>query len=154
MKMVDFIREDLILPDIRSRKKKDVIQELATHVGVQEGLDPDLVARMLLEREHLGSTALASGIAIPHAKLESIDRLVGCLGRSKKGVDFGSMDGTATHLFFVLIAPRNSTGDHLKALARVSRLFQKPSAQARLLAAGTAHEMYEIVLDEDGAGSQ
>lgn len=154
MKIVDFIRKDLVLPDLRSRKKKDVIRELSAHLADAENVDAREVEGALLEREKLGTTALAEGIAIPHAKLDSLDRLIGCVGRSKKGVDFGSEGGEPTHLFFTLIAPQKSTGDHLKALARISRLFKDPSFRTRVMAAGTADEIYNLIEQEDSAASR
>lgn len=149
MKIVDFIREELILPDLRSRRKVDVIRELASRLAAVEGVDAVAVERVLLEREKLGSTALAEGIAIPHAKLDSVEDLIGCVGRSRRGVDFGSEDGAPTHLFFVLIAPQGSTGDHLKALARISRLFKDPGFRDRVMSAESASEVFDIINRHD-----
>ncbi len=154
MKLSEFIRPDLVLPDLSSRRKKDVIRELAMHLGKAEGIDVAAINEVLLERESLGSTALGEGIAIPHAKLNSVDRLIGCVGRSRKGVDFGSDDGSDTHLFFVLIAPADSTGDHLKALARISRLFKKTGFREELVAASTADEIYSLIEREDAGTGQ
>lgn len=154
MKIVDFVREDLIVPDISARRKNEVIRELASRLADAEQVGAEEVYSVLLEREQLGSTALAEGIAIPHAKLDSIDHLVGCVGRSLKGVDFKSEDGSRTHLLFVLIAPKSSTGEHLKALARISRLFKNSSARARLMSAETASEMYAVIAEEDAASSR
>lgn len=152
MKITDFIREELILPEIRSTKKADVIRELASHLAAQEqGVGRDELATVLVEREQLGSTALGEGIAIPHGKLASLNRLVGCFGRSRRGVDFASEDGEATHFFFVLAAPATSTGEHLKALARISRLFKTDDVRKRLMSASTAAELYRIIEEADAA---
>ena len=131
-----------------------VIHELAAHLAVTEGLEANEVERVITEREQLGSTALAEGIAIPHAKLDTLEHLVGMVGRSRKGFEFGSEDGSPTHLVFVLIAPQNSTGSHLKALARISRLFRSSSVRTRLMAAETAAEMYGIIAEEDATESR
>jgi PTS system nitrogen regulatory IIA component len=104
--------------------------------------------RVLIERERLASTAIGEGVAIPHGKLP-VPKLVGCVGISRRGVDFESMDGRPTHIFFVLVAPENSTGIHLKALARISRLFKDPDFRSRLLQARDAADMFRVLADED-----
>lgn len=150
MKIVDFIREDLILPDLKSHEKLGVLKELADHLAQRyNGLNRDDLVRVLVERERLASTAIGEGIAIPHGKIDSVGKLVACVGRAREGVDFDSMDGRPTHIFFVLVAPENSTGVHLKALARISRLFKDPEFRSRLLAAPDAKEMYKIISEED-----
>lgn len=150
MKIVDFIREDLILPELANRQKPDVVAELAEHLARQTpGVKKEDLVRVLVEREKLASTAIGEGIAIPHGKLDAIDRLVACVGRSREGVDFDSMDGRPTHIFFVLVAPENSTGAHLKALARISRLFKDSDFRTRLMAATDAHAMYRVIAEED-----
>lgn len=150
MKIVDFIREELILPDLRSTAKLDLLTELAEHLAQNnDGVGKDALLKVLVDREKLASTAIGEGVAIPHGKLDAVGRLVACVGRARDGVDFDSMDGRPTHLFFVLVAPENSTGVHLKALARISRLFKDPEFRTRLLAADTAHDMFEVIADED-----
>jgi PTS system nitrogen regulatory IIA component len=150
MKIVDFVRPELIVGDLRGRDKAEVIRELADHLADHvSGVNRETLARVLLERERLASTAIGEGVAIPHGKLDAVGRLVACVGRAKNGVDFDSMDGRPTHLFFVLVAPENSTGVHLKALARISRLFKDPEFRTRLLAAADAAEMYRVIADED-----
>ena len=151
MKVVDLIREDLILPDVRARRSRDVIRELGSFLAERHrGVGEKEAIRALAERERLGSTAVGEGLAIPHAKLDSVRGLVACLGRSQRGIDFGSPDDEPTHFFFVLIAPEGAPGDHLKALARISRLFRNAAFRARLMAAETAREMHELIAAEDG----
>jgi PTS system nitrogen regulatory IIA component len=150
MRIVDFIREDLILPELRSKQKLDVLSELAKHLSVHhQGVNADDLVKVLVERERLASTAIGEGVAIPHGKLDAVGKLVACVGRARDGVDFDSMDGRPTHLFFVLVAPENSTGVHLKALARISRLFKDPEFRTRLMAAETSKEMYDVIAEED-----
>ena len=150
MRIVDFIREDLILPELASKAKLDVLAELAGHLAAHhEGVGTDDLVKVLVERERLASTAIGEGVAIPHGKLDAVGRLVACVGRAREGVDFDSMDGRPTHLFFVLVAPENSTGVHLKALARISRLFKDPEFRTRLMAAETSKEMFHVISDED-----
>jgi nitrogen PTS system EIIA component len=150
MKIVDFIREDLILPELSATAKPDVLVELASHLASHHnGVSRDELLRVLVEREKLASTAIGEGVAIPHGKLDAVGKLVACVGRAREGVDFDSMDGRPTHLFFVLVAPENSTGVHLNALARISRLFKDPEFRTRLMAAEGAKEMFEVIADED-----
>lgn len=150
MKIVDFLREELVVPELVSTTKPAVLRELANHLAEhQPGVDRETLVRVLNEREALASTAIGEGIAIPHGKVNSVGQLVACAGRSRAGIDFESMDGRPTHLFFVLVAPESSTGAHLKALARISRLFKDGDFRGRLLAAGSTSEMYRTIVDED-----
>ncbi len=149
MKILDFVRPELVVPDINARDKPSVLAELAAHVAAHvEGIDQEALTRVLSERERLASTAIGEGVAIPHGKM-AITRLVGCVGMSRQGIDFESMDGRPTNLFFVLVAPENSTGIHLKALARISRLFKDPDFRGRLMQASTAAEMFRCIAEED-----
>ncbi len=150
MKIVDFIREDLVLPDLTASAKLDVLNELASHLASHyDGVSKDELVKVLVERERLASTAIGEGVAIPHGKLDAVGKLVACVGRTRAGVDFDSMDGRPTHIFFVLVAPENSTGIHLKALARISRLFKDPEFRTRLMAAEGNKEMYRVIAEED-----
>ena len=118
MKILDIINEDLIKPDLSATSKEEALTELASLIAMNEGLDEDKIVGVLKEREKLGSTGIGDGIAIPHGKLKGLKKLVASFGRSKKGIDFQSIDGKPTHLFFLLMAPENTAGVHLKALAR------------------------------------
>lgn len=150
MKIVDLLRRELIVPAVRAGDKRGILEELATHVAGQNSkIDRGALARVLIEREALASTAIGEGVAIPHGKLGAVTEIVACLGRVPGGVDFDSMDGQPTFLFFVLVAPDNSTGAHLKALARISRVFKDAEFRKRLLAAADADAMYRVIADED-----
>jgi PTS system nitrogen regulatory IIA component len=150
MKITDFVRPELIIPELQGQTKPQVIAELARQLArTQAGVDADALTRVLMEREELASTAIGEDIAIPHGKLDSVSRLIGCLGRSTRGIDFDSLDRRPTHLFFVLIAPESSTGMHLKALARISRLFKDADFRARLMRAGSAGELFRTLEEED-----
>jgi PTS system nitrogen regulatory IIA component len=98
-----------------------------------------------MDRERLGSTGIGDGVAIPHGKTEQIDKMVIACGRSHEGVDFESMDGRPTHLFFLLLAPENTTGEHLKALAKLSRLLKDPSFRQEFLAAEDQSDLFELI---------
>src|SRR5438105_15756332 len=108
MKIVDFVRPELIVSDLAAHDKAAVIKELAGHLATHvSGVDRESLTRVLLERERLASTAIGEGVAIPHGKLDAVGKLIACVGRAAGGVDFDSMDGRPTHLFFVLVAPEN-----------------------------------------------
>src|SRR3954470_19279534 len=142
MKVIDFLQPQRIVAQLASRTKAGVLEELSSHLAAQEsGVEAEALRRVLEERELLASTAIGDGIAIPHGKLESVGHLVGTLGRSVEGIEFESIDGKPTHLIFMLVAPASSTGVHLKALARLSRLFRDADFRQRLLGAPSRDAM-------------
>lgn len=150
MKIVDLIKRDMVVPALEATDKRGILEELAAYMSAHHPrIDRAALAKVLTEREQLASTAIGEGVAIPHGKLPSVGEIVACLGRAPAGVDFDSMDGQPTHLFFVLVAPESSTGAHLKALARISRVFKDPEFRRRLMAAADAEAMYNVVADED-----
>jgi PTS system nitrogen regulatory IIA component len=127
-----------------------VLEELADLLAAHHReLDKKKVFDVLMEREKISTTAIGEGVAIPHGKLASVDRVVGAFARSPEGVDFASLDGGPTHLFFALIAPENAAADHLKALARISRLLKDEAFRRRLMAGETAEELFAIIAEED-----
>jgi PTS system nitrogen regulatory IIA component len=150
MKIVDLIKRDMVVPALKANDKRGILEELASFMSEHhQRIDRAALSRVLIEREQLASTAIGEGVAIPHGKLGAVGEIVACLGRAPKGVEFDSMDGQPTFLFFVLVAPESSTGAHLKALARISRVFKDPEFRRRLMAAGDAESMYSVVADED-----
>jgi PTS system nitrogen regulatory IIA component len=150
MKIVDLIRRDMVFSDLAADNKLGVLRELALHLAERQGkIRVEDLTRVLVDREELASTAIGEGVAVPHGKMRTVDGIIACLGRSRPGVDFGSMDGQLTHLFFVMVAPESSTGAHLKALARISRVFKDVHFRRRLLEAADAEAMYEIIALED-----
>jgi PTS system nitrogen regulatory IIA component len=149
MKLLDILDQDHIKADITSKGKREVLEELSEIVSTREGLDLKELVSVLEEREKLGSTGIGNGIAIPHGKLKGLKKLVASFGRSVKGVDFESIDGKPTHLFFLLIAPENTAGIHLKALARISRLLKDKKFRDDLLRAKTSEDIFKIIKEED-----
>lgn len=150
MKIVDILSKDLVIPELHGRTKDEVLRELAEHLAaVHPGIDASQLVEVLWERERLGSTAIGDGIAIPHGKLPGLDSVLAAFGRHRSGVEFQSLDGNPTKLFFLLVAPEDSVGQHLKALARVSRLLKDPAFRARLLSADGPDELYSSIHDED-----
>lgn len=151
MKITEILTPDLVLPDLQGTTKADLLRELAGCLAAKfTDIDVNALAAVLAERERLGSTAIGDGIAIPHGKIRGATKIVGAFGRKVEGVDFDSLDGGLTNLFFVLVAPEDSTSLHLKALARVSRLLKDTAFRERLLAAPDADEIYRLIVEEDG----
>ena len=150
MHLREVIQKDLVWPNLASPSKDEVIKELVRHMAqCTATLDETALYRALTEREKLGSTGVEDGIAIPHAKVSGLDRILLACGRSIKGIDFEAHDGNPTHLFFVLLAPANATGMHLKVLARLSRLLKEARVRAHLMAAASGDELYQAIIDED-----
>ena len=150
MKIVDLIQRDMIVPALRASDKRGILEELAAHIaGQHPRIEKATLTKVLVDRELLASTAIGEGVAIPHGKLAAVTEIVACLGRAPGGVDFDSMDKQPTYLFFVLVAPESSTGAHLKALARISRVFKDPAFRRRLLDAPDATAMFQVIAEED-----
>jgi len=150
MKISEILTPASVLADLNGQTKPQILRELATCLAAgRRELDLDELTAVLSERERLGSTAIGDGIAIPHGKIRGVNQIVGTFGRKLRGVDFDSLDGNPTYLFFLLVAPEDSASLHLKALARVSRLFKDNSFRDHLLSAKDAAEIYRLILEED-----
>ncbi|MBE7448378.1 MAG: PTS sugar transporter subunit IIA [Kofleriaceae bacterium] len=150
MKIIDLIAREMIVPALASGDKRAILDELATHIaGRHPRIDRAALTKVLVDREALASTAIGEGVAIPHGKLPAVTEIIACLGRAPGGVDFDSMDKQPTFLFFVLVAPESSTGAHLKALARISRVFKDQAFRRRLLEAPDVDAMYRVIAEED-----
>lgn len=149
MKIVDVLQKDAILVDLKSHDKKGVIEELVQPVAQIAGVRYEELARVLMERERLGSTGIGGGIGIPHGKLKGLKSLLLGFGLSREGVNFASIDGKPTHIFFLLVTPENSIDVHLKLLAQISRILKNEMFKERLLAAGDPEEVLEIIRQED-----
>jgi nitrogen PTS system EIIA component len=150
MKIADILSPKMVIADLKGATKPDVLNELAKALATNypEIKLADLTA-VLAERERLGSTAIGDGIAIPHGKLRGVMKIIGAFGRHAQGVDFDSLDGEPSQIFFVLVAPEDSASLHLKALARVSRLLKEASFRGHLLAAKDSAELYTLIEEED-----
>jgi PTS system nitrogen regulatory IIA component len=150
MKIIDLLDPKHILPDLHATTKRGVLEELvAPLVPGAPGLDLQAVVDILLERERLGSTGIGDNIAIPHGKLPQLSQLMLAFGRSLKGVDFDSMDGKLSHLFFLLLAPVNSSGLHLKALAKISRMLMNQAFRDSLMKAAGAEDIFRLLAEKD-----
>lgn len=149
MKILDALHEETILTDLQSKDKKGVLEELVAPVSGITGISDQTLVRVLMERERLGSTGIDGGIGIPHGKLKDLENLVLGFGLSRKGVNFESMDGRPTFLFFLLFTPENSTGLHLKLLARISRVLKNDLFKQKLMGARDRSEVIAIIQEED-----
>jgi len=150
MKVGDFLSPRVIVIELGAEKKREVLEELcAALVRADPSLNPERMVAILLDREKLGSTGVGEGVAIPHGKMECLDRLIACFGRSSKGVEFEAVDKKPVHLFFLLFAPENSAGIHLKALAKISRLLKRASVRQELLSGRSPEALYGILTRED-----
>ncbi len=150
MKITDLLDPNCIIPNMAATSKQAALEELAAILVARlEGLDLATVVEVLSERERLGSTGIGDNVAIPHGKLANLSGLKLAFGRSLKGVEFESMDGKLSHLFFLLLAPINSAGLHLKALAKISRLLMSATFRESLMRASQRQDIYQLLLDKD-----
>lgn len=157
MKILEFLCAKAMSADLKSSTKADVITELIElfiETGVVEKKHKKKIYEVLMAREALGSTAIGQGIAIPHGKTDCVKKLVGCLAVSKKGINFDSLDGEPAHIFFMLIAPIDSAGPHLKALAKISRLLKDKFIRDGLKTIKDEKSMLKLIQQEDARLAQ
>jgi len=150
MKISELLNQKLIIADLKAGDKRQALEEMvACLAAFRQGINAKELLSVLIEREKLGSTGIGNGIAIPHGKLDGLDSICLVFARSPAGIEFDSLDGKPVHLIFLLVAPFNSAGVHLKALARLSRLLKEKNFRDNLFAAADAAELFTIVVDED-----
>ncbi|MCL6584261.1 MAG: PTS sugar transporter subunit IIA [bacterium] len=150
MRVLDYLPEEVIEAELKAETKIEVLRELVQLlVNNNKIRNPDKALEVLLEREKLGSTGIGDGVAIPHAKFNDIKNLVAAFGRSRKGVNFESLDNKPAHLFFLFLAPENSATLHLKILARISRLLKKPTFREALMQAKNSADIYRAIAEEE-----
>jgi PTS system nitrogen regulatory IIA component len=149
MKIIDVLQKESIISDLKSQDKKGILEELVAPIARITGVNHKDLVRVLMDREQLGSTGIGGGIGIPHGKLKQLESLALGFGLSRKGVDFESMDNQPTHIFFLLVTPENSTGLHLKMLARISKILKHDQFKEKLLNAANIEEIFSIIKEED-----
>ncbi len=149
MKILDVLNKETIKIDLQATDKKGILDELVAPVAHFAGASHDDLVKVLLERERLGSTGIGGGIGIPHGKYKDLESLVLGFGLSRKGVNFESLDGRPTHIFFLLMTPENSAGIHLKLLAQISKLLRDEDVKSRLMQAETPEDVMAIIEEED-----
>ncbi|MBW2273608.1 MAG: PTS sugar transporter subunit IIA [Deltaproteobacteria bacterium] len=150
MKIMDVLVKDAVILDLASGTKEEVLREMSLALSKAEpAVDSDRLLQVLIEREALQSTGIGEGVAIPHGKMPGLDRLMASFARSRPGVDFASIDGQATKLFFLLVVPEHSGGQHLKALARISRFFRDAAFRQRLEEVDSLDDVFRAIDEED-----
>jgi PTS system nitrogen regulatory IIA component len=154
MEIADLLSPEAVLPHVKVASKKQLLQELARHAAALTKLPERRIYEILSEREKLGSTGVGQGIAIPHGRVAGIEKMTGLFARLDHAVDFGSTDDQPVDLVFLLLAPEGAGADHLKALARVSRLLRNQSVCEKLRAASQAAALYALLTEPSAASSQ
>jgi len=150
VKIAEFLNKENCVASLRSDDKEGALRELASVIASNgDGVDADTAFNAIMEREKLGSTGIGNHIAIPHAKISGVDSLITAFGKSEKGIEYHAMDDKPVRWIFMLLASENSTGTHLKALARISRLFKSERFKEKIETATTPEDIYNLVEEED-----
>ncbi len=150
MKITDFLDKRGIKIGVEATEKEDVLKELVDVLAdIKEIGEKKSIVKALIDRERLGSTGIGQGIAIPHGKTDRVNELVAVLGISRKGVNFEALDGEMVYIFFLLVAPKDTAGPHLKALAQISRLLRDSYFCELLKRCNSADEVYELIRREE-----
>jgi PTS system nitrogen regulatory IIA component len=151
MKILDYIDPRNIITELKATDKKGVLEELTLSVSDITQIEHKELVRVLIEREHLGSTGIGNGIGIPHGKLKNLSSLILGVGISRKGVNFDAIDKKPTHIFFLLLTPDNSTDLHLKLLARISKILKEESFKDKILVSSDKDEVIRLIqgIDEE-----
>ena len=149
MEIADILTPQSIVPKLSATSKKQVLQELAKRAATVTGLKDRFIFDALLQRERLGTTGVGHGIAIPHGKLEGIDKLFGLFARLEKPVDFDAIDEQPVDLLFLLLAPEIAGADHLKALARVSRLLRNRTICDKMRGSDDGDALYALITESN-----
>jgi PTS system nitrogen regulatory IIA component len=148
MDLGDLINADGVIAALSAKSKKQVLQTLSARAEQLTGLPERDIFDTLLQRERLGSTGVGRGVAIPHGKLAGLKRIIGLFARLEKPVDFEAVDGEPVDLIFLLLAPESAGADHLKALARISRLLREPASLDKLRTLGDESALYAFLTEE------
>jgi PTS system nitrogen regulatory IIA component len=151
MLLSDFISPDSVVASLKAKSKKQLLQDLSVRAARLTGLSERDIFDVLLQRERLGSTGLGHGIAIPHGKVQGLKRIVGLFARLAEPVDFDAVDGDPVDIVFLLLAPEGAGADHLKALARISRLLREGSAVEKLRASKDAAALYALLTENEAS---
>lgn len=152
MNITDLLEENAVSVDLKGRKKTEVLSELVDLLEASGNIKKTgkgEILKKLEEREMLGSTGIGKGVAIPHAKCHKVKKMIASFGIAKNGLDFKSLDGEPTRIFFLLVAPGETPGPHLKALAKISRLLDDKFIRDRLLSVKKSQDILRIIRDEE-----
>ena len=150
MKISEVLDKQAIKIGLTATTKEEVLKELVDILAQVENIgDPKSILKALIERENLGSTGIGQGIAIPHGKTDKVTRLIAVMGVSKAGVDFDALDGEPVYIFFLLVAPKETAGPHLKALAQISRLLRDSYFCELLRRCETGDQIFNLIKNEE-----
>jgi fructose-specific phosphotransferase system IIA component len=150
MNLTELLDESVILVDLRAADKRGVIEELTAALTAAGKIsDQDGVLQAVLEREKIMSTGIGKGVAIPHGKCNAVKELAGVLGIKKEGIDFHALDEQPVYLFFLLVSPTDVAGPHIRALAHISRLLRHDALRKKLIEAGSAREVLNLIAQEE-----
>lgn len=152
MEVADLITQESVILNLRATSKKQALQELSQRASKLTGLHERGIFDVLLEREKLGTTGVGSGVAIPHGKLNDLDALIGVFATLEQPIDFEAIDERPVDLIFMLLAPESAGADHLKALARISRLLRDDAICEKLRGSDTLEAIYAILIGADEVG--
>jgi nitrogen PTS system EIIA component len=150
MQLSQILKIEFINADLSAKNKNEALAEMVNTIvrgGIK--LDNSHIVDVLKQRENLGSTGIGEGVAIPHGKIADLNDIVIAFGRSIEGIPFDSIDGKPVHLIFLLLAPENSAGQHLKILAKISKLLKEAGFRKKLLKAKSPGDLYKIILDQE-----
>ena len=148
MKLGDYLVEDFVLPKLTSDSKSGVLMELLSPVGkANPEMDTDQAVRVLLDRESLGTTGIGDSIAIPHGKLENLEKVIVVVGRHLEGVDYEALDHKPCSIFFLVLAPEQVAGMHLRILAQISRVLKDEEFRSRFMEAVDKDELWKLLQD-------
>lgn len=153
MALADLLQQDAIIPALRVNSKKQLLQELAAKASKLTSIPEREIFDVILQRERLGSTGVGHGIAIPHGKLSSIQRIVGVFARLETPVDFEALDDQPVDLAFLLLAPEGAGADHLKALSRIARVLRDQDMVSKLRATDSAQAIYTFLNEEQASNA-
>ena len=150
MRLEQILKLEYLNDDLQAKNKTEALAELSEMVikGPLK-LNKSQIFDVLQQREKLGSTGIGDGVAIPHGKIGDLEELIVAFGRSRNGVAFDSIDGKPVHLFFLLLAPENCTGQHLKALAKISKMLKAGNFRRKLMDAKSNSDLYKIIIEQD-----
>jgi nitrogen PTS system EIIA component len=150
MRLEQILKLEYLNENMQARSKTEALAELSEMVTKGRlKLNKSQIFDVLQQREKLGSTGIGDGVAIPHGKISDLEELILAFGRSKSGVPFDSIDGKPVHLFFLLLAPENCTGQHLKALAKISKMLKTGNFRKKLLDAKSNGDLYNMIIEQD-----
>ena len=153
MNISDLLAPEAVIASLKAQSKKQLLQELAVRAHAQTGLPEKQIFETLIEREKLGTTGVGAGIAIPHGRIAGAKSITGVFARLEAAIEYEAVDSQPVDLVFMLLAPENAGADHLKALARVSRLLRNQQTCEKLRAAESAEALYAILIDQTGGSN-